>query len=486
MITYIIAVQLCLFILWAIYHWGLKSLPHYRFNRLFLWLIPIFSLSIPLLEIEIGLAQGVDIIEAQFVAPPSENAPPLSPQLVPIAPFSQDSNTYSIYALLSIVYGIGIGVLLSKSLSSVLQLRQQLASNQLSLVQAPNVYAQDFFSSSFSFGRQIYLGSDWNRLTPQDRSIVLSHEQAHIALKHRYDLYYFHLIRALFWFHPAAHLLLRSAKHLHEYQADQSVIDAGYDFSAYAQLLLKLQSKQKAPSSFSFAIAEHPLKTRIKMLKTKSSIFTSGKYYLLAILLIGGLITGIGYYFNSFACLQLQINIEESATKATETLVIEERKETKLDRVSLQVFSQLNPDIPEYQPIDARMISGFGMRTHPISKKQILHRGIDYYAPIGTSVKASADGKVIFVSENEKDNYGIQTILQHANGYKTRYAHLDQVIIELGQAVKQGEEIALSGNTGLSKGPHLHYEVMHNGRPIDPMPLFKPTSEDNAEKETHH
>lgn len=485
MLTYFFAVQICLLLLWAIYHWGFSMLPHLRFNRIYLWLIPILSLSIPLLEVEIGFAQGVDIIEAQFVAPPSENAPPLSPELVASAPFSQDVNAYNFYGLLSIVYGIGIGVLLSKSLSSVLQLRRQLASKQLSLVQAPNVYAQDFFSSSFSFGRHIYLGSDWNRLTPQDRSIVLSHEQAHIALKHRYDLYYFHLIRALFWFHPAAHLLLRSAKHLHEYQADQSVINAGYDFSAYAQLLLKLQSKQKTPSSFSFAIAEHPLKTRIKMLKTKRSILKSGKYFLLTVILIGGLITGIGYYFNSFAWLQLQINIEEAASESDKPLV---EAITSIQVVKKQTLALFNPDIPEYPPIDARMVSGFGMRTHPILKTQILHKGIDYVAPMGTPVKASADGKVVLVTSNINGgygNYGVQVVLQHANGYKTRYAHLKKSLVKLDQTVKQGEEIALLGNSGLSKGPHLHFEVILNDRPIDPIPLLHTEQEDDPQAESY-
>ncbi|MEL6717459.1 MAG: TonB family protein, partial [Bacteroidota bacterium] len=109
---------------------------------------------------------------------------------------------------------------------------------------------------------------------------------------------------------------------------------------------------------------------------------------------------------------------------------------------------------------------GFGMRIHPIFKKRQLHTGIDYVIPMNTEIVAVADGKVVAV-KNWKKGYGLHVIVEHTNGYATFYAHLEKSLVKVGQSVKQGEVIALSGNTGTSTGPHLHYEVRLNGEAID-------------------
>lgn len=461
-------------------------MPHYRFHRLYLWLIPILSLTIPLIEVELDYGQEAVISESQLGSLPAENAATFRADDLMKKSVLAESKALNIKWILGIMYGIGLGFMGYKSLRPILQLRQSLA--KTTLIQAPNVYAQPHSPFSFAFGKRIYLGADWKALETAEQDIVLRHEQAHIQLKHSYDLHYFHLLRALFWFHPAAHLILRSAKHLHEFQADQAVIESGFDFSRYAQVLLKLQTKHAAPAPFAFAFAQHPLTTRIKMLKTKPNWFQSSKRYLLAILLIGSLTTGIGSYFNSFGWLQIQLNPQAfNQSVSIDSIPIQTQAHQAI-MMAQHTTPKLNPEIPEYQPINAIMAAGFGMRIHPIMKTQRLHSGLDYYAPIGTSVKASADGKVIFAGSKAEEygNYGVQVIVQHANGYKTRYAHLDQVIVKVGDSVKQGQEIALSGNTGLSKGPHLHYEVIKSGRPIDPMPLFKPMPVDSFVMETHH
>ncbi|MEM9887948.1 MAG: TonB family protein [Bacteroidota bacterium] len=108
----------------------------------------------------------------------------------------------------------------------------------------------------------------------------------------------------------------------------------------------------------------------------------------------------------------------------------------------------------------------YGMREHPVHKDQRLHTGVDYIVPMGTEVVATADGKVVVVKK-WKEGYGNHITIKHAEGYSTFYAHLDDMLVKEGQQVKQGQVIALSGNTGTSTGPHLHYEVRLNGEPID-------------------
>ena len=118
-------------------------------------------------------------------------------------------------------------------------------------------------------------------------------------------------------------------------------------------------------------------------------------------------------------------------------------------------------------PVDhGRLTSGFGMRLHPILGYSRLHRGVDFAAPTGTPVLAAADGTVTFAAWG--GGYGRVIKLAHAQGLATAYAHLSAMKVTPGQRVRQGQVIGLVGSSGLSTGPHLHYEVYQNGRPVDP------------------
>lgn len=117
-------------------------------------------------------------------------------------------------------------------------------------------------------------------------------------------------------------------------------------------------------------------------------------------------------------------------------------------------------------PVKARVSSQFGVRTDPFNEKKKFHKGIDLACPIGTKVVASAGGKVVF--SGTKKGYGKTVIIEHRNGYQTLYGHLSKPLAKKGEIVKQGQKIALSGNTGRSTGPHLHFEVRRKGRPEKP------------------
>jgi murein DD-endopeptidase MepM/ murein hydrolase activator NlpD len=118
-------------------------------------------------------------------------------------------------------------------------------------------------------------------------------------------------------------------------------------------------------------------------------------------------------------------------------------------------------------PVDrGRLTSGFGMRLHPILGYSRLHRGVDFAAPTGTPVLAAADGTVTFAAWG--GGYGRVVKLAHAQGLATAYAHLSAMKVTPGQRVRQGQVIGLVGSSGLSTGPHLHYEVYQGGRPVDP------------------
>lgn len=128
--------------------------------------------------------------------------------------------------------------------------------------------------------------------------------------------------------------------------------------------------------------------------------------------------------------------------------------------------------IPAIRPIKNmyRITSGFGRRYHPILKTLRPHTGIDISAPKGTPVYATADGTI----SNDKggSGYGITVVIRHGYSYSTVYAHLSKKIVKPGQRVKRGQLIGYVGNTGLSMGSHLHYEVRKNGTPVNPVHFF--------------
>ncbi len=131
--------------------------------------------------------------------------------------------------------------------------------------------------------------------------------------------------------------------------------------------------------------------------------------------------------------------------------------------------------IPAIQPVSnkdlTRIASGFGYRIDPVYKVTKLHAGLDFAAPIGTPIYATADGTVIKADFNE-GGYGNHVIINHGYGYETLYGHMVRIKTRVGRKVKRGEIIGYVGSTGKSTGPHCHYEVHKNGTPVDPVYFF--------------
>ena len=115
--------------------------------------------------------------------------------------------------------------------------------------------------------------------------------------------------------------------------------------------------------------------------------------------------------------------------------------------------------------------ASFGMRIHPFYKSLSQHNGVDFTVPEGSRVFATADGTVTEATRRNSPT-GLTVTIDHGNGYQTRYGHLSKTSVKRGQKVNRGDIIALSGNSGLSLAPHLHYEVIYNGQSVDPLNYF--------------
>jgi murein DD-endopeptidase MepM/ murein hydrolase activator NlpD len=164
---------------------------------------------------------------------------------------------------------------------------------------------------------------------------------------------------------------------------------------------------------------------------------------------INDLLTNIDSYINN---ISLKINYEvESYSEIQE---------------SMKINVDLYDAIPAIRPAEGYFGDKFGMRFHPILKRKRMHSGLDILTNIGEPVYATANGKVIISGHN--GGLGKMVKIDHGFGYKTIYGHLSKLNVKKGAKVKRGDLIGHSGNSGLSTGPHLHYEVRHNGIALNP------------------
>ncbi len=131
--------------------------------------------------------------------------------------------------------------------------------------------------------------------------------------------------------------------------------------------------------------------------------------------------------------------------------------------------------IPAIQPVSnkdlSHIASGFGYRIDPVYKVTKFHAGLDFAAPIGTPIYATADG-VVKEADFNAGGYGNHVVIDHGYGYQTLYGHMYQIKVHQGESIKRGEVIGWVGSTGKSTGPHCHYEVHKDGIPVDPVYYF--------------
>ncbi|MBK7298589.1 MAG: M23 family metallopeptidase [Flavobacteriales bacterium] len=181
---------------------------------------------------------------------------------------------------------------------------------------------------------------------------------------------------------------------------------------------------------------------------------------------------GVNRYkdLQGFASSDIVIDTKKRLDKLTRQLLVQSRS---LDHVAELVLKKQDmlASIPAVQPInnkDLTMIaSGYGMRIHPIHKIPKFHAGMDFTAKVGTPIYATGDGRVTF-ADYSTNGYGMHVIVDHGFDYETLYAHMSVLKVKNGQRLQRGDLLGFVGNSGLSSGPHLHYEVHKGSEAVDP------------------
>jgi murein DD-endopeptidase MepM/ murein hydrolase activator NlpD len=171
---------------------------------------------------------------------------------------------------------------------------------------------------------------------------------------------------------------------------------------------------------------------------------------------------------------QLVAAIDATLKNLTSRIEAQKKSYDEVDKL-VKNKEQLLSHTPAIQPVSNkdlnRIASGFGYRIDPVYKTTKFHAGLDFAAPQGTPIYATANG-TISTAGNTGNGYGNHVIINHGYGYETLYGHMVRIKVRNGQSVKRGEVIGWVGSTGKSTGPHLHYEVHKNGQKIDPIYFF--------------
>ncbi len=160
----------------------------------------------------------------------------------------------------------------------------------------------------------------------------------------------------------------------------------------------------------------------------------------------------------------------------TKRLYVESKSLDEIYAIARQKTERM-ASMPAILPIEknkCKIVSGFGYRFHPILKYRRLHTGIDLTASTGTPIYATGDGVVRVAGRNPEgySGYGVVVEIDHGFGFRTLYAHMSTTMVKSGQKVKRGEQIGTVGSSGMSTGAHLHYEVILNGKKVDPVFYF--------------
>ena len=192
---------------------------------------------------------------------------------------------------------------------------------------------------------------------------------------------------------------------------------------------------------------------------------------------------GVSYNYSGLNEIKIAEHYNETTNSAVDMLKQE-------DDVINSLFAMLekNKDslkyIPSVMPLENTNLQylayGYGKKLDPIYKTPQQHKGIDFAAPKGTVIRATAFGRVEYVGE--KRDHGMMIIIDHQNGFKTVYSHLSDYVVRVGRQVKRGETIGFAGNTGKSLTAHLHYEIHYQGKPVNPIDFFF----EDINPETYH
>lgn len=293
---------------------------------------------------------------------------------------------------------------------------------------------------------------------------IMLHELAHLKRKDIAVFWIITLFKIIYWFNPIIWYGLYRMRQDCEISCDAlalSYIDYD-DCKKYGHTIIQMLENITKPLKY-IGIAglwgsKSQLKRRIKMI----TLFNKNTYKLsilsITILILMGFVFLTNANQKSISMEGLEKEIYEMKTDEANEIEVNNTKEMLIEETSNAMIWPL--------PDSTKIVNPYGERKHPLLNVTKKHTGIDIIGKVGSSIVAAEDGKVIYSDFDEA--YGKTVIIDHGKGIASLYAHCSELLVEKGKEVKAGKAIAKVGNTGLSTGPHLHFEVRKDGKDVDP------------------
>ncbi|MEQ8629702.1 peptidoglycan DD-metalloendopeptidase family protein [Ekhidna sp.] len=446
-------------IFYGFYRLVLRNSIRHGWNRQFLLAALVVSFVIPFIQIPDQLpVQPLE--ESPVIVWMQESA--MEFEMVPIPKENGDVD-FSLWYLLPWLYVLVTFFLIGRS-TVYLVFIQKLKKHSEYVKKRWFKLFKTSQTRPFSFFSNVFIPKDIFGSNAFDQ--ILAHECVHVKQRHSIDRLLMDFLVSLFWFNPFIYLYRNALIEIHEFQADEAVINQfndpiGYQEVLYAQLQHATYSG--LVSHFNFSM----IKKRIVMMNKQKNKY-AGLLYALTLPVLVSVI----FAFSNKEAIE---PIENVGNELAEILSPEpgfklptfNLPEPKAQRKRTQQDDNVPSILPIKEVDKVRMTSGYGMRMHPIYKVKKMHLGTDFSCPSGSTIIAPADG-VVKKIEAKREGYGNILTIDHGGGIETRFAQLSEFKVQEGDKVKKGDIIALSGSSGASTAPHLHYEVKKEGKFVDP------------------
>ena len=474
-ISFIVESLICSGLFLVLYRWMLAKKVSFRICRAYLIVTMVLSVTIPIMDVPLYPSENVvrlsewtvfsfddfgavpaDLEEAVAVNHNSEAVKPESSAHI-------TGKSIDLKLILTILYTLVVVISLALLANNTARIYRLRSKSKLTYEEDYTLAEHEDIKTPFSFIRTIFMGFNYE---PQERSQILTHEASHVRHRHSYERLFMSLLRSIFWFNPFFWMAEKDLEEVQEWEADKDVLDEGWNLKTYRTTIFKQLFGYNPDITCGL---NHSL-TKQRFIMMTQSHRGKGTWIRLAATL-----PVIAATFFAFGCGTKQAEMAEVSTNLTDST-----EATYIDMCP---------------PCDATVSKEFNAGGAGRS-----HTGIDYVLNEGDPVYATADGEVSAITRD--DSNGLMLTLKHADGYETRYAHLSTVYIYTeisfegpnvrykklgsiltdadhsdltvtgGGKVYKGQLIGFAGSTGSATGPHLHFEVLKNGNPIDPSPLF--------------
>ena len=473
-ISFIVESLICSGLFLVLYRWMLAKKVSFRLCRVYLIVTMVLSVTIPMMDVPLypsekmaGLTEWTVFSFDDFGGVPAdlEEAVTVNQNSEAIkgeASTQITGRSIDLKLILGILYTL-VGVvslaLLAYNTARIYRLRSK---SKLTYEEDYTLAEHEDIKTPFSFIRTIFMGFNYE---PQERRQILTHEASHVRHRHSYERLFMSVLRSVFWFNPFFWMAEKDLEEVQEWEADKDVLDEGWNLKTYRTTIFKQLFGYNPDITCGL---NHSL-TKQRFIMMAQSHRGKGAWLRLAATL-----PVIAATFFAFGCGTKQAEIMDEVS-------------SDLTNGTEAIYIDMCP------PCDATVSNEFNAGGAGRS-----HTGIDYVLNEGDSVYAAADGEVSAITRD--GNNGLMLILKHADGYETRYAHLSKVNIctelSIGSSdtkvnrtfqlitdtdhsdqtitgkVKKGQLIGYAGSTGRATGSHLHFEVLQNGKSINPAPLF--------------